>query len=220
MTMDNQILYTTLISAGVGALVTGIFQIINKIIDAVKEKRKTKKQDKDTFYGKREQAYLQALRKLLFIRKGFDITRELLDRNETLKKEYDNEIDSFRMIDPTIRLYASDKIFQQYNNLTSYKIYAYCTENSWRLSEEAKKAFDIKINILSRLMQQDLEYREYDSEPNIIKCPQCGREHDAFVTCYCGLTYEGLQNYLDKILKLPQEQKRKEDEKQERLKCK
>ena len=44
------------------------------------------------------------------------------------------------MIDPTIRLYASDKIFQQYNNLTSYKIYAYCTENSWRLFEEAKTA--------------------------------------------------------------------------------
>lgn len=212
MTMDNQILYTTLISAGVGALVTGIFQIINKTIDTVREKRKTKKQDKDTFYGKREQAYLQALRKLLFIRKGFDITRELLDRNETLKNEYNSEIDSFRMIDPTIRLYASDKIFQQYNNLTSYKIYAYCTENSWRLFEEAKTAFDIKVNILSRLMQKDLGYRKYDEEPNNIKCPNCGKEHDAFVTCRCGLTYEQLQNKLDETLKQAQAQAQKQEQ--------
>lgn len=204
MFMDYQLIITSMISAGLGALVAGIFQLINKIIDCEKEKKRMVKQEKKDFNQKKEQAYINALRKLLFIRKGFDITREMMVKNKDLYEQVNEESKTFVTTDPTIKLYASDAIYRQFYKLNSYKIYAYT--NSWRLFEDAKAAFDIKVNILSRLMQRDLGYRKYDEEPDNIKCPNCGKEHDAFVTCHCGLTYEQLQSKLDETLKKAQEQ--------------
>ena len=214
--MDKQVIITAIISAGLGALVAGIFQLINKLIDNHKQKKLMVEQEKKDFNKKKEQAYINAIRKLLFIRKGFDITRDMMALDKTLCDELNEEAKTFVSTDPTIRLYASDAIYRQFYILNSYKIYAY--SNSWRLFEEAKAAFDIKVNILSRLMQKDLGYRKYDEEPDNIKCPNCGKEHDAFSTCHCGLTYEQLQSKLDETLKQAQEQVQNQEQKKEQKK--
>lgn len=214
--MDNQVIITAIISAGLGALVAGIFQLINKIIDNKKEKKLMVEQEKKDFNQKKEQAYINAIRKLLFIRRGFDITLDMMATNKNLYEELNDESKTFVTTDPTIRLYASDAIYRQFYKLNSYKIYAYT--NSWRLFEEAKAAFDIKVNILSRLMQKDLGYRKYDEEPDNIECPNCGKEHDAFVTCNCGLTYEQLQSKLDEMLKQVQNQEQTQGQKKKQKK--
>lgn len=48
-------------------------------------------------------------------------------------------------------------------------------------------------------MQKDLEYRDYDPEATMIKCPKCGQKHDFVSTCKCGLTFPQLQEELLKI---------------------
>lgn len=43
----------------------------------------------------------------------------------------------------------------------------------FKLTEDSIRAYDIKITILAKKMQEDLGYREYDSDVITISCPKC-----------------------------------------------
>ena len=60
-------------------------------------------------------------------------------------------------------------------------------------------------------MQEDLGYRKYNSEYDMIVCPSCGCEHDIVSKCpKCGMTYSELQIKTQEILKQMQSDKNSE----------
>ncbi len=207
--MDN--LLNVLLSAGTAALISGIFAVVNKIMDFSNAK-KTKKdaeatKNKEDYLLKKEQAYIDAIRWLIFIKKGFSITQEDLRKDSKLKEECNEEIKKYMDVSPLIRLYATDQIYLIYSNLCKYKKYAFTySENCWRLFEESKENFNTAIDILAKLMKADLGYRELDNEVATVKCPKCKKEHDMFVTCKCGMTFIELQT---ELLKEIQENQKK-----------
>ena len=54
--------------------------------------------------------------------------------------------------------------------------------------ENGKEAYSLYTTVLARLMQEDLGFREYVGNPETVVCPNCGREHDAYKKCECGMT--------------------------------
>lgn len=197
--MDNPIIIT-LISAGTAAFITGILNIITKLIDNHSQKAERKENKIAKYYEEKKNAYIRALDKLLFIKRGLSITKEDLRNSTDLFDQISEESSDLKYADSFFRLYASDKVFNFYFSLLQkYKPYSYVSESSWRLSEDSKVNFDAGISILSRLMQEDLGYRSYDDEKTMIKCPKCGKEHDFVNTCKCGLTFPQLQEELLKI---------------------
>ena len=197
--MDNPIIIT-LISAGTAALISGIISVIMKIIDIHSKKVEREENKTSKYYEEKKDAYIRALNKLLFIKRGLSITKEDLRNSTDLFDQISEESSDLKYVDSFFRLYSSDKVFNFYFSLLQkYKPYSYVSENSWRLSEDSKVNFDAGISILSRLMQEDLGYRSYDNEKTKIKCPKCGKEHDFVNTCKCGLTFSQLQEELLKI---------------------
>ena len=109
-----------LLSAGTAALISGIFAFVNKIMDFSNAK-KTKKEaestkNKENYLLKKEQAYLDGIRWIIFIKKGFCITQEDLRRNSKLKEECNEEIKKYMRTSSLIRLYATDQIYLIYSN--------------------------------------------------------------------------------------------------------
>ena len=202
---------TVLISAGIGSLITGIFAIIDKSL-GYKERKEIRIEKKEHDHlAKKEKAYVAALQYLLNIKRGFDYTREDLLKNEKICCELDEAIKDFRQHAPIIRLYSSDRTFRFYNRLTDYCQYSYAREDGWRLFEESKETFNDKITILSRLMQADLGQRDYDKNPDKIKCPKCKKEHDIFESCpKCGMTFDVLQEEMFKEYSKLEKDKSKE----------
>ncbi len=201
--MENSILIAV-ISAGLGAFTVEIFKLINKLIDNKKEKREYEEKGKKDYLEKKETVYSAAIGRLLQIRKGFDITREQLNIYPAIKDDYEKKEKAFDEIAPKLRLYSDDRIFNIYHSLAQRKIYAYAREGEPRLCEDAKKAYEKQITILSRLMQEDLGYRKYISEPETIICPDCGFEHDIVGTCpNCKMTFSELQTKLNEIIDGP-----------------
>ena len=197
----NEII-TVLISAGTGAFISGIFALISKKIDNSRLKAERQERRKDSFYSEKKDAYLKALNKLLYLKKGFSITSEQLRIYTPLSEERKEEIKELKNVDSCLRLYTSDRVFDFYYKLIhNYKRFAYASENDARLTEESKVKFDCSVTMLSRLMQEDLGYRQYDDSEGLwqITCPVCSREHDFVKTCKCGLTYEELEKLLSTL---------------------
>lgn len=118
--MNNPIVIA-IISAGLSAFVTCTFQMINKFIDMKKEKRD--KEEKERIYSeKKEQVYIAVLDRLLQVRRGFDYSKEFVERNDEYKKWLDEQNQKYMEISPKLRLYASDTIFR----LCKHFIYFIC----------------------------------------------------------------------------------------------
>lgn len=59
----------------------------------------------------------------------------------------------------------------------------------------------MQITLLARLMQEDLGYRKYNFEHDMIVCPECGCEHDVVSKCpQCGLAYSQFEIKAQEIL--------------------
>lgn len=198
----NESVQIAIISAGLGALINCFFQMVNKLIDNAKERRDNSEKKKNLYIEKKEKVYVAAIGRLLQIRRGFDSTREAVKRSNKIRDNIDKENLAFAEISPQLRLYASDKIFNKYQELASYSRFAYAPVEGPRLIENSKWAYDMQITILARMMQEDLGYRKYNFEYDMIICPECGYEHDIISKCpNCGMTYRELQEKAQEIMK-------------------
>ena len=197
--MNNVSIETTiliaLISAGLAALVNGIFQIINRCLDSSKEKNEQEQEEKKAYRLKKEEVYLIAIERLQDIKKGFYYTSEQLSNNKELRSQVLNKEQSFEALVAKLRLYAPDDIYNCYNQLASFSRFSYASQMGPRLIGNYKDWFGQQIFILSRLMQQDLGYRIYNDNNTLIICPDCATEHDAYAPCpKCGMKYS---KYMD-----------------------
>lgn len=190
-----------LISAGLASLVNCIFQLINRYLDSRSADKERKNKRVDDFLEKKETVYIAAIDRLLQIRRGFDITREDIIHSKDLQDEVDKNNNAYAEIAPKLRLYALDKIFNQFMNLSRFSRYAYAPTNGSRLIENSKRAFEANIVILSRLMQEDLGIRKMNSGHDTIICPECSKEHDIVSKCpNCGMTFEQYQLKIHEVL--------------------
>lgn len=196
--MDNTI-FVVLISAGTSALINGLSSLILKILDLRNKKLERKESNIRKLNEEKKDAYLKAMNNLLFIKKGLSITKEKMLSSNYIDT-FNQEKEDLKYATSNFRLYASDILFDFYFTLLkAFEPYSYKSEDNWRLSENAKTNFDTGIFIISRLMQEDLCYREYNKGIKTIKCPKCGEIHDFIHTCKCGLTFCQLQEELVNI---------------------
>ena len=197
----NEPILIAIISAGLSALITCVFQLVNKLIDSRQESRQKKDSELASYKEKKEKVYIAAIGRLLQIRRGFDVTHENVILNDELKEEIHKCNVEYVEIASQLRLYASDLIFTEYYRLTTYSRFAYAPQTGPRLLENSKLAYDTQIVILARLMKEDLGYRKLTSEYQPFICPKCKKEHDLFSKCpSCGMTFSELKKALHKSL--------------------
>lgn len=109
-----------------------------------------------------------------------------------------------------MKLYASDEVFNLYYQLSQFGKYAFTQSiGQSRLTEDGKGIFSMYTTILARMMQEDMGYREYIGNPETVICPNCGREHDAYKTCKCGMTVPKTLEKLGEGLRLVWEENQK-----------
>ena len=201
----SDIVTTIITSAAVGAvfsaLVNGVFQIVNKCIDDRRNRKNRAQQKEKQYFEIKEEVYLVALGRLLFIRSGFDYIGHPLSMPNRVKEEIQKEQAEYRSIAPKLRLYATDRIFNMFYSLALWGRYSYADSSRPRLIENSKWAYDAQITLLSRCMKDDLGYRKFDKNVDIIQCPECSREHDFFSACKCGMTFEKLQIKISESLR-------------------
>ena len=196
-----------IISAGLAALINCIFQIINRLVDLKKASIDKEEEEAKMYKEKKEQVYIAALDRLLQIRRGFDYTSDDYMKWEKVRERLDTENSTFITISPKLRLYASDRIFREYQKLALWSKYSFAPLNGPRLFENSKWAFDAQITLLAHLMQAELGYRKEGEEPDTVQCPDCGAVHDIVLRCpNCGMTYEQLRVKADEVFRQLQEQ--------------
>lgn len=190
-----------IISAGLATFVNCLFQLVNKVLDNHKENKREQKTQLNEYILKKETIYISAIDRLLQIRRGFDYTRKDIINNKELQEEIKENNQNFFQIAAQLRLYSNDKIYNQYQRLSMFSIYAYAHENEPRLFEDSKQAYNMQITLLARQMQDDLGYRKYNNSCDTIMCPECGIEHDIILKCpNCGMSYEELLKKTEKII--------------------
>lgn len=191
-----------IISASLAALINCIYQLINKLIDLKKESNDKNAEEAKLYKEKKEQVYIAALDNLLQIRRGFDYTFNDYVESKKIREMLDTENSTFIKIAPKLRLYASDRIFREYQKLSLWSKYSYASMNEQRLSENSKRAFNVQVTLLAHLMQAELGYRTDEDEQDSVQCPDCGTVHDIVIRCpKCGMTYEQLQFKADEIFR-------------------
>lgn len=196
-----------IISAGLAALINCIFQIINRLVDLKKASIDKEEEEAKMYKEKKEQVYIAALDRLLQIRRGFDYTFDDYMKWEKVRERLDTENSTFITISPKLRLYASDRIFREYQKLALWSKYSFAPLNGPRLFENSKWAFDAQITLLAHLMQAELGYRKEGDEQDTVQCPDCGAVHDIVLRCpNCGMTYEQLRVKADEVFRQLQEQ--------------
>ena len=196
-----------IISAGLAALINCIFQIINRLVDLKKASIDKEEEEAKMYKEKKEQVYIAALDRLLQIRRGFDYTSDDYMKWEKVRERLDTENSTFITISPKLRLYASDRIFREYQKLALWSKYSFAPLNGPRLFENSKWAFDAQITLLAHLMQAELGYRKEEDEQDTVQCPDCGAVHDIVLRCpNCGMTYEQLRVKADEVFRQLQEQ--------------
>lgn len=202
-----------MISAGLAALINCIFQLVNKILDGNKENKIYQRSGRKEYLRKKEEVYIAAIERLLEIKVGFNYTRSdiilgnMKDRIDQSNNEYFN-------IASRIRIYATDEIYDMYCNLAQYSKYSY--SDGRKLIESSKRYYDFSLTILSRIMQDDLGYRELNSVKEMISCPDCGTEHDAYAKCpKCNLSYSDAIRKLEEAYLIMAESDLENDKSQE-----
>lgn len=206
----SETIQVAIISATLGVSISGIFQLISQLANKYLDKKlaeETNEQKRRTEYiAKKEEIYIAAIDRLLQIRRGFDYTREMTMFNKAIQEEIEKNNSSYFEVSPRLRLYATDKIFNNYQQLALFSRYAYASQNGPRLIENSKWAFDMQITILARQMQDDLGYRKYNDGYDTITCPACGKEHDMISECpNCGMSFKELQIRSQEVIEQIQE---------------
>lgn len=202
----SEAIQIALISAGFASLVNCIFQLIERKLDVNKEEKAYAREQKEKYLLKKEEAYVFAIKRLVQVGVGFNYTRQDLINNKKLQEEVDECNNIFKEHAAQLRLYATDEIYNIYYSLYSWAKFSYADIHGPRLAENGNKRYSMIITNLSRLMQNDLGYRKYNSECEKIICPQCGEEHDAYITCKCGLKYGQMIERLMELAKMKQEE--------------
>lgn len=180
-----------IISAGLASLVNCIFQIVNKIIDYLKEKKNNEIAIEQELRQKKEDIYALALKNLMLILN----TRNNLTDDE--KKENDKK---YIEIAPLIRLYATDDIYDMYRELQiSIGNARRIQKNGMVINHEF---YNRSITLLSRLMQVDIKIRSTNKGVHsAITCPKCNRQHDLLTPCpKCKMTYIQLIDMSKKLI--------------------
>ena len=133
-----------IISAGLATFVNCLFQLVNKVLDNHKENKREQKTQLNEYILKKETIYISAIDRLLQIRRGFDYTRKDIINNKELQEEIKENNQNFFQIAAQLRLYSNDKIYNQYQRLSMFSIYAYAHENEpWNNYH----TFDLKQNL-------------------------------------------------------------------------
>ncbi len=170
-----------------------------------------KEQFKEDYIAEKKAMYIDALKKLAEIRVGFDYTRDGLMISEHLRKKIDEINENAPEFSAKLRLYSSDDIYNMYWNLAKWSRFAYTgSVNSWRLVSRSKEMFSLNTTFLASLMQADLGYRDFVLNPEKVKCPKCHKEHDAYKTCKCGMTWNQTLDEIQKPLREEWEKRQKE----------
>ena len=133
--MSDKILIA-IISAGLATFVNCLFQLVNKVLDNHKENKREQKTQLNEYILKKETIYISAIDRLLQIRRGFDYTRKDIINNKELQEEIKENNQNFFQIAAQLRLYSNDKIYNQYQRLSMFSIYAYAHENECVLNAE------------------------------------------------------------------------------------
>lgn len=198
----SQGIQIALISAGLASLVNGIFQVISHLLDSRDIEKVQNNKKIDVLFEKKEAVYMAAIDRLLQIRRGFDYTREtIILHDKNIQEEIDKNNSAYAKIAPELRLYATDKIFNQFMKLSRFAKYSYSSASGLGLIENSKEAFDISVMILACLMQEDLGIRKMNSGHDMIICPRCAKKHDIVSKCPgCGMTFEEYQIKMQEVL--------------------
>ena len=88
-----------------------IVNIITKVIDNHSKKAKRQENKVAKYYEEKKNAYIRALNKLLFIKRGFSITQEDLHNSTDLFDQISKEGSDLKYVDSFFRLYSSDKVY-------------------------------------------------------------------------------------------------------------
>lgn len=197
--MSQDSLTTTILTA---ALASGLCTaILSKLLDIISMHLKQKNdekvrlaKEKEEFYNnylhEKREAYIEALKKLAIVRAAFDITYENVCIDSQIREMIENMNRDAPLMSAKIRLYSTDEIYHLFWRLSKWTIFSFPRNyEQQRLMENGKEMFSLYTTILARLMQNDLGYRDFVKKPDLIKCPKCGKEHDAYKTCECGLSW-------------------------------
>lgn len=178
-----------IISASFGTVISGICRLFSRHFDQKDKAKERIEARKEEFEKKKEEVYIAALDRLLQIKKGIELHASNLSTDEIEEIRKKNR--EFEEIAPRLRLFSDDAIFDEYSMLAEgYKRFAY--NRNCGLFEESKWAFDFKISVLARKMQDSLGYREFNKSCQKVICPSCGKEHDYLKNCQCGMTFDEL----------------------------
>ena len=143
----------------------------------------------------KKETYLLGLERLSLIRTGFDITIDFPYKDEQVNDLIQQLNHTAIAFSAKMRLYASDDIYYVYQMLSDWQRFSFTkSSGSWRLFQDGKEIFSVYVTFLARIMQEDLGYREYVKNPEMIICPDCGKEHDPYRQCSCGLTWRETMN--------------------------
>lgn len=192
----------TIVEIVLAAFASGFLSaILVKLLDIMQERRnqkieekmrklKKEEEERDTYIEEKKSIYIEALKKLVALRTGFDMTYDFPYDNKQINKMIEDINNDAFDLSAKIRLYASDEVFDVYSQLASWRRYAFTRSGQWRISSVDKERYAIYLTLLARLMQKDLGFREYIEEPEMVTCPKCSKKHNAYKTCKCGMTWK------------------------------
>ena len=185
----------SILSSGVlSAVITKLMDYTHEnTVRRVEEKKNAKEKQeryRDEYITEKKDVYIQALKMLAEIRIGLDHTVKGPNMPASVRQRIQEVNRNATDLSAKMRLYASDDVYDLYWHLSRWSVFAYSNHNSsGTLVERCKNYYSTYTTMLARLMQADLGYRDYVSNPEMIKCPKCHRQHDAYQTCRCGMTW-------------------------------
>ena len=118
----EEIIISAFTGGVVGALITGIFTLLNNIIKNIHEskerKEKLKAKEKGEYNDLKRETYLKTLKYLKYLKMSFEVTKQDYSQDKEGRKQID---DAYSKIDDAyalIRLYSSEKVFNLFNAIT------------------------------------------------------------------------------------------------------
>lgn len=156
----------------------------------------------------KQEAYIEALKKFAIVRAAFDITNEQLRIDSDIRNLIKEVNNAAPTTSAKMRLYSSDEIYSLFWKLSKWTRFAFpCNYEQQHLMENGKDVFSKYTTVLARLMQNDLGYRDFIEKPDLIRCPKCGKEHDTYKACECGLSWSETFDMISKKILLEWQEK-------------
>ena len=214
--MNQEIVLVALTSGFFSAIIVKVLDIIQDFVNRKKEEKsrlkKKEEKAKERYLSEKKEVYLEALKKLSLIRLGFDIANDSSNENDKIMKMINEINDNSMELSAKVRLFSSDDIYNLYSDLSKWNRYAFINNGAQqKLTEKSREYYSVYVTILARLMQDDLGYRDYIANPEMIICPKCGDEHDAFKRCKCGMTWQKTMNLIETEIRTAWDNNHKEE---------